>query len=186
MPVDKRDRLVVDLTSSLGSQKFLKHLLDKESERSGISVSHGVRILLVEALRARYKNLSLAQIIEIFGIELLAEETGMSISRLTELACEITPPELEEIVVLATCLPFDAKELFQMSKLKPFLKAQNSSVSAEGMNGIADLFNQLMSKQVPSYDAVVLTAGLLKIDTEKLLDFCNQVSEREEKQKNGC
>ncbi|NES69954.1 MAG: hypothetical protein F6K24_34440 [Okeania sp. SIO2D1] len=58
-------------------------------------------------------------------------------------------------MVLATYWPFDTKELFQMSKLKPFPKAQNSSVSAEGMNGIADLFNQLMSKQVPSYDAVV-------------------------------
>ncbi len=180
MPTDKRDRLVVDLTSSSGSQKFLKHLLDKESERSGVSVSHGVRILLVEALRARYQSLSLAQIIEIFGIELLAEETGMSISRLTELACEITPPELEEIVVLATCLPFDAKELFQMSKLKP-CKAQNSSVSTEGLDGIAELFNQLMSRQAPSYDAVVLTAGLLKMDTEKLLDFCNQVNAREKK-----
>ncbi len=185
MPIDKRDRLVIDLTSSSGSQKFLKHLLERESERSGISTSHGARILLVEALRARYQSLSLAQIIEIFGIELLAEETMMSIPRLTELACEISPPELEELVILATCLPFDAKELLQMSKLKPH-KAQNNLVSRAGLDGIAELFNQLMSKQVPSYDSVVLTAGLLKIDTEKLLYFCNQVNPQEEKQINGC
>ena len=120
MTIERPDRVGVEL-------KDLREMVSHEVSISGNSMSQEIRALIKEALKMRYKNRTLAEIISAFDVSDFSKKTGLKVERLAELACEADAPTFSELIKIASNLPLSAIELVHTSTLTPTKKQKNET-----------------------------------------------------------